>query len=200
MAKQIGKQKKNVETVAESFYRFFRYLLDLCICVYLFLILVVMPFYHQEGYAHIGTDKATFFRYCILYGSRPVILILLIVAVMGVIVWVQKNGFPFQNGIAFKEMGKVFRNQFCVTDCFAIAFAVSVILSYLCSDYREEAMWGATGWFMGLIPQLFSVAVYFLVSRAWKGRRWMVALILPVSAIVFLLGYLNRFKIGRAHV
>lgn len=195
MAKQTGKQKKNVETVAESFYRFFRYLLDLCICIYLLLILAVMPFYHQEGYAHIGTDKATFFRYCILYGSRLVIPILLILAVMGMVVWVQKNGFPFQNGITFKEMGKVFKNQFCTTDWFAIAFAISAILSYLCSDYRDEAKWGATGWFMGLIPQLSSVAVYFLVSRAWKGRRWMVALILPVSATVFLLGYLNRFGI-----
>lgn len=195
MAKQTGKQKKNVETVSETFYRFVRYLLDLCICVYLLLILVVMPFYHQEGYAHIGTDKATFFRYCILYGSRLVIPILLIVAVMGAIVWVQKNGLPFQSRITFKEIGKVFRNQFCVTDWFAIAFAISVILSYLCSDYRDEAKWGATGWFMGLIPQLSSVAVYFLVSRAWKGRRWMVALVLPVSAVVFLLGYLNRFGI-----
>ena len=48
---------------------------------------------------------------------------------------------------------------------------------------------------MGLIPQLTVVLVYFLISRCWKGHKWILLTVFPVSAAVFLLGYINRFGI-----
>lgn len=194
MAKHRRKEK-NVETVAESVFLFLRYLLDMCICVYMTMILVVMPFYYEEGYAHIGTDKGTFFRKCTIYGARLILPLLLIMAVVELIIYVQKNRRGEHDRLSFSSMAAACREKLSVTDLFALIYGISVILSYIGSDYREEAFWGATGWFMGLIPQLTVVAVYFLISRAWEGRGWMAALALPVSAAVFVLGYLNRFGI-----
>lgn len=195
MAKYKGKKQKNVETVAESICNFFRYLLDLCICIYMLLILVIMPFYYEEGFSHIGTDKSTFFKKCITYGGKIALPLFLIAVIMQLAVFIQKNGWPKWNKEFLKNIVSNWKKQFSMTDYFAFAYGIVVVLSYASSAYKEEALWGTTGWYMGMIPQLASIVVYFLISRAWTGRKWIVAMILPVSAVVFVLGYLNRFGI-----
>ena len=41
--------------------------------------------------------------------------------------------------------------------------------------------------------QLGAVIVYFMISRMWQRNDWIVILTLPVSTIVFFLGYMNKF-------
>ncbi len=190
-----NKRKDNVETFAESFYQFFRYLLDLCVCGYMLLIIVVMPFYNEEGYNHIGTDKSTFFRNCIIYGSRLILPVLALTVILSLIIYLQNKGLPDWKQIRFKDVIANCKKNISITDCFALAYGLSVMISYLFSHYKEEALWGTQGWYMGMIPQVTSVVVYFLVSRAWKGRKWMIAVVFAVSAVVFGLGFLNRFGI-----
>ncbi|MBE5884548.1 MAG: O-antigen ligase family protein [Lachnospiraceae bacterium] len=195
MKKKKRSRSSKAEPISVSFYEFFKYVLDLCVCVYIFLILVVMPFYNEEGFNHIGTDKSTFFKNCTIYGSKIVLPLLAIMAVTGVIMHIRTKGIPNGKALSVKSIIAACKKQFSSTDCFALAYGISVIIAYLCSDYKETAMWGVKGWYMGLIPQLTVVVVYFLISRAWTRRNWLVALILPVSFIVFALGYLNRFGI-----
>ena len=45
----------------KTFRSFLEAFIDYGLCIYLILILIVMPFYNREGYSHIGTDKAHFF-------------------------------------------------------------------------------------------------------------------------------------------
>ena len=59
MAKKT-KGKNSVESVAETLCNFSRFLCDIVISVYLFVILAVLPLYNR-GYAQIGTDKENFF-------------------------------------------------------------------------------------------------------------------------------------------
>ena len=54
-------RKKEARALAATFQRYTCIMLDVVACVYILLILVAMPFYHQEGYTHIGTDKSVFF-------------------------------------------------------------------------------------------------------------------------------------------
>lgn len=176
----MGNTKRKL-TIARQF---FGYLLDGMISVYLMLVIVVMPFYNEMGYGHIGTDKAMFFRKISVYavtGIVPVMVILLIL-------WISEKGHPAKAWRDFWEKSSV-------TDRFALVYGVSVILSYLCSNYKENALWGARGWYMGFVPQMFLIAIYFMVSRLWKPKKWLFLLFLPSSAAVFLLGYLNRFGI-----
>lgn len=46
----------------EDLPQIFRTILDYSICICLLVLLAVFPFYNEEGYDHIGTDKSTFFR------------------------------------------------------------------------------------------------------------------------------------------
>lgn len=80
-------------------------------------------------------------------------------------------------------------------DLCALIYSVVLILSYVFTNYREEALWGTKGWYMGLYPQLMLVGIYFFLSRFWKPRKWLFCIIFPVSAAVFLMGCLNRFDI-----
>ena len=67
MTKLLKQEQQKKETLFSSFCRFWQYLLDYIICIYMLLIIVVLPFYNEEGYQHIGTDKHKFFRACFTY-------------------------------------------------------------------------------------------------------------------------------------
>lgn len=200
----MGKNKKRktqkTESITQSIYAFCNYLLDFIVCIYMALILVVMPFYNEEGYTHIGTDKAMFFRQVgIKCGIvlMPVLLVAFFLKFM--LFWKETTGIDKKGKALWQQMWLVCR-EFCrrelsLTDYFAIAYGIAVILSYLGASNKEEALWGTTGWYMGTIPQLMLVFSYFCISRLWSRRDWLLGLVLPTSAIVFVLGYLNRFGI-----
>lgn len=164
--------------------RLLRGLLDYGICLYFLLILAVMPFYFRDGYSHIGTDKAEFFCkvstgfICILVPAATTYL-----AIRTAVRW--KRGRDW-------KLLDIFRNR---TDFFAALYGAALVISYLCSRHKEVALWGAKRWYMGFWPQMFLVLIYFLVSVFWKPRKWMFGLMMTVAAVVFALGYLNRFSV-----
>lgn len=193
MSNKLKSSRKPKESIWSVGSEFLHYLLDGMICVYMLLVIVVMPFYNQEGFLHIGTDKAIFFRRISVYGAwviGPTLVLYLILQGIERVQVQRRNGKTVRLSIWQYCKGKM-----SVTDLFALLYGVSLILSYLCSDYKENTLWGAEGWYMGLLPQMVLVAIYFLVSKCWVKRSWMFLLFFPVSAVTFILGYLNRFGI-----
>lgn len=187
--KRIIQKQKMQESMLEKAYILLHFLCHLCISIYMLLILVVMPFYNEEGYSHIGTDKYTFLKNSSLYMGYILLPVLGVYLIIWLIRLLKKKEKPLPEQVI------VWFRLLSVTDIFAVCFALIVTVSYFSSDYREEALRGTNGWYMGLATQLTLVAVYFLISRLWKKTMWIPAMILPVSGIVFLLGYLNRFGI-----
>lgn len=186
--KLVNETAKHKETKAVfKAYKALRIMIDVSVSAYMILVIAAMPFYNQEGYSHIGTDKSTFFRTISVYGAYVMIPLLLLCFGAYVIIQIREG-----NGL--KEW-KAFRISLSVTDWFAICFALVTIVSYISTDYHSEALWGTRGWYMGMLTQLTFVAVYFLISRLWEKKKWIPALFLPVSTVVFLLGYLNRFGV-----
>ncbi len=165
--------------------------LNVLVSLYMLLIMVVMPFYFTDGYARIGTNKYEFFYEVSMKMGMIMVPFVCIYAGMALYGYFRRE----------KHTGKPeFLKALSVTDWFALSYAVVVLLSYLCSDYKEVtdvggALKGAVGWYMGLISQLIFVAAYFGVSRFWKPQKWMPALWIPVTFVLFTLGYLNRFEI-----
>ncbi len=195
MSSKLKQKKKKTASVVQSLYEFFGQLLSLILLVYLFLILVVMPFYATNGYVSIGTDKANFFKENSLRMGSLALPVILVFCVLGVILYFQKRKSDMSKKSLIKDLLDIFKANMSVTDVFALLFAGSLILSYSCSDYKEQALWGAQGWYIGLAQQLILVLLYFLLSKAWKPNRWMILSVLPVSVIVFVIGYLNRFDV-----
>lgn len=166
----------------KTFCRFLKAIIDYGLCVYLILILAVMPFYNRDGYSHIGTDKAYFFDNII--PKIGWILLPAVAVYLGVLAIILR-----------KEFLDEIRQKINLTDLFAGGYMLILVISYLCSKYKEDALWGAAGWYMGFCPQMALVLTYLLVSKFWSPRRWMIYMTLASSGLVFLLGYLNRMRV-----
>ena len=189
-------KRQRTESIPESIDRLLAGGLKVLVSIIIILVLAVMPFYFQEGFTHIGSDKSYFYR---MGTVRMGWLILPVLALW--LIFFAVNAFRKHRKGMLREWAKTLS----ITDWFALFYGLSAFFSYVCSHYKGAgfwdstgtAFWGTRGWYMGLIPQLTLVAIYFLVSR-FQFRtfaKWLFGLSFPVSAAVFVLGYLNRFNI-----
>lgn len=179
MSNKLKNKRKKEQIMSSAIAReFLESVLDILISMYILAVIVLMPLYNQEGFTHIGTDKFTFLKQCSIISAWFIIPAF----VLFLLAWL------------VEKRGKI-TITLSMTDKFALLYGIGLLLSYLCSGYKKNALWGAGGWYMGLLTQLIILAVYFLISRFWKVWKWQVSLFLPVSGIVFLLGYLNRFGV-----
>lgn len=149
---------------------------------YLLSIFAALPLYMRDGFYMLADAKYLFFR------SVSMIFLLLWLsgaALSGVCRW-RRGHFPGE-----VRRGRTWDGH-SGTDGFAICFALFSVLSYVFSAYKDTAFTGFSGWYMGLLTQLFLVGGYFLVSR-WHEREKMVSGIVWISVTaVCLLGVLNR--------
>lgn len=170
---------KKAESVAETLCSFSGFLCDIVISVYMIVILMVLPLYNK-GYARIGTEKETFFLKTMTYGAKTLLPVFLLWLLFRLVTAVQKKELP-----KFTEWPAGLWKNLSVTDRFAVFYGIAVLVSYLFTNYREEALWGTASWRMGMWTQLGAVIVYFMISRMWQWKSWIPALVLPVSAVVF---------------
>ena len=159
-------------------------ILDFLTCIFMLVVIVGIPLYNKLSYAKIGTEKREFFTAFLTYFDRVLLVFLLIQLILHIIGIVKTSGFHLK---AIKT--------YSLTDLFVAGYFLSVLISYAFSDYRDTAAIGSSSWSMGALMQLSLAGGYFLISRFWKKRLWIPFLMLPVSAILFALGYLNRFGI-----
>lgn len=145
------------------------------VSLYLLVLVVVSPFYAPEGYIDIGINKFQLFQ-----GAGIIFGVLLVPAVLVLLY------------IKWKKKEKI---RWSVTDAAMLVYGAAVILSFLCTDWKDNALWGTDGWYMGTITQLMFVAVYFAVSRFLEKERIWYGIFLVVSFAIFLLGFLNRFSV-----
>lgn len=182
--KKVKRKTDGLQIFAESMCYILSTWIDIVVCLYIFLIIVVLPLYFQNGYEHIGSDKSYIFRQ-ISFKIGMVAYVLLFIYVLMKLV-------EKRHDLSLKTLKP---ENLSVTDVFALVYAVGVVISYFCSTYKDVALLGTDKWYMGTLPQLTFVSIYFFISRLWKKHIWIPALALPVSGIIFFLGFINRFGI-----
>lgn len=171
-AEELNKQDFRMEDFCKE-------AISLLLMAYLFVIFAMFPFYMQNGYVEIGRSKYFLYR-DVTIGAFCLIIPL---AVLGVILR------------CVREKRVRLAKKLSVTDWAVLLYGISVLASYLLSDFQKDALWGENGWYMGLITQLLFVLSYFLVSRFWEYDTKILYAAMLASAAVFLLGLLNRFSI-----
>lgn len=164
--------------------------LDVLACLYMVVLMVILPLHTTTtGYQHIGTEKCLLFRAASLGAWKAILPLVAAYLLCRGIKWLGEKG---GRGIRLPGLS--------VTDIFALVYLAALVCSYLHTPFKGEAEWGDTfygikGWYLGFLTQLLLVGIYFMVSRLWQRRDWLIGLWLPVMAAVTLLGYLNRFGI-----
>ena len=146
---------------------------------YFLVMMVVYPFYIKNGYREIGNVKYYFFRNISL-------------VMVGMMLMIAVCLFLLQR----KEVSVAAHyKRLSGTDWFVYGYFISILLSYVFSSFRKETLWGARGWYMGLVSQLIFVAIYFFFSRFFRWNDKWLYMALLASGLVFLLGILNRYSI-----
>ncbi len=155
---------------------------------YLAAIFLAVPLYYSDGYYRIGDDKFSAF-----FWSTLVFFILMLFALF---TRKRERGRMSLFAGGSEIMVKRLLQRFSPVDIAAAFYGLFVIFSYLCSPYRKDLVFGEPGWHMGLVMRLFSLTLYFLLSRHFdeQGREG-IKLILLSSALVFLYGFLGRFGV-----
>lgn len=182
-------KRQQTESLPKAFQNLLAGVLDWIMCIYMFFILVVMPFYYQDGFSHIGTDKSYFFRQCSLKFSILIVPLLGMYFAAAVAALIQEK----QKGSI--DIKKWLKEHFSITDWFALFYGASVLISYIFSAHKDEAIVGTKGWYMGMFPHLTLIAIYFLISRMWKREKMLPLMALAASTAVFALGILNCFGV-----
>lgn len=149
--------------------------------VYLLLLFGILPLYMQDGLVQIGNVKYLFFR-----NTTIVIGAFWVIAGVAVL-WRQHKG------ITRKSLKALLFS--CKTDIFVWAYLLSGVVSFWGSPDRQAALWGYSGWYMGLVSQVLFVGIYFACSRYYDGSKavWLVGGM--VAGIVTGIGLLNRLDI-----
>lgn len=157
---------------------------NLFITAYLLIIFCVYPFYLRSGYLDIGEAKNEFF----LFVSFAAVGIM---SVCGFLLLVEKF-FKKDPG---REAYLINWDKVSATDLFVLLYATSVFMSFVFTQYREEALWGTEGWYIGFVFLILLCCLYFFISRMWDGNRKVFYALIVSSAVVFLLGICNRFSV-----
>lgn len=150
---------------------------------YFLVMALIYPIYAPGGYMRIGDVKYKLFWYVSLTTFAVMAVVILAAVLIAAVC-----------GSSGRRLVSFYR-QMSVTDWFAYGYFVAVMLSYLCSDYKETALRGADGWYMGAAVQMIFVLLYFLFSRYFHEKRGWIGVWLVVSAAVFLLGICNRYSV-----
>lgn len=194
---------------------------SLLLTAYLFIMFCMFPFYLRNGYMEIGKEKYNFYKaitvggFCLIV---PMAVLCLVVHAVNRLKCnpriesnrteidgleeemkgrdeVEKGGGEEETEKEVREPCGGWRGRMSGTDVAVLAYGVCVILSYIGSDFKQTALWGETGWYMGAITQLAFVLSYFLISRFWEYEEKLLFCFLAAAAVVFFLGVLNRFSI-----
>lgn len=195
-----GAIRGNIEAVRVQGSGFHNKICRGILIVYFIGIAVIYPFYAPGGYLRIGEVKYGFFRNASLAALAAVGGVILLSALIGRDrEWIVKH---------YRQMS--------VTDWFVYGYCLAVMISYLCSAYKEDALWGAEGWYMGVVSQLIFALLYFFFSRYFclpfttrnpggsiSRRRFSagafvqkcLGLWLWAAGGVFLLGICNRYSV-----
>lgn len=158
----------------------------LLLTAYLFIVFCLYPFYLKDGYTDVGREKFNFYKVMTIGGFS-----LILPLVFACVLFRIKENAGKEGGIR-RIFGEI---RFSATDWMVAAYGVSVLVSYLCSEFKETALWGEKGWNMGLLTQLAFVLSYFLVAHFWEYEEKLLLAFMAAAAAVFFLGLLNRFSI-----
>lgn len=189
MSSRLTKKKKTgKKTFGGQLFEDNREVLNVLTVVFMGMVIVGIPFYTKFTYGSIGTDKRVMFTGFLQFYWKLVLPF-----------WGLHLGLFVVECARRKECSLAsVRSRLArlsVTDWCVVGYMGVVAISYLSSDYQDVAALGNDKWSMGALMQLSLGAGYFLISRFWNRKVWMAGLMLPVSGVLFLLGYMNRFNV-----
>lgn len=161
------------------------------ISFFLSILVVVFPLIYHKSYTDILETKYKCY-YLSTLGMMVVLLILSII--MMIIDQMEFKGEHTKNFFSALLPSR-WKDTFCAPDVAILLFWVIAAISTLQSDYLFEAFWGNEGRYTGLFLLTLYTAVYFIVSRFWKVKGWILEAFLISGLIMCYIGITDYFQL-----
>ena len=183
MAKKITK--------SQSFNLTCQNLISSAIGIFLFIMFLLFPLYYDDFYFNILITKWGFYTKC----AVSILAVCIFLALVFMFVdWTEMKGQNTKQ--LFSRLLPVnWRQTFSLADAAVLVFLIICGISTLMSDYRMEALTGTQGRRTGLGLTCLYVLVYFLVSRFWKAKNWLLEVFLVSGMLVCILGIGDYFHL-----
>ena len=150
-------------------------IIEYLLAIVLIILCIAVPFYASDGYHQIGNAKFAAYR-AVMIGGGAVLLTAMI---------------PY----GFFRVKEHRRPQISVTDGFVFAYLILSGISVISGGFYQDALWGYTGWNMGLMSQISFVLLYLMLSRFGRYYRLILAVLCLAAGIVYGIGILHRLLI-----
>lgn len=155
--------------------------------IYLFVIFIIYPYYHRNGFVKMGYLK---YRFFLISSVIMLAAAIVLAAVYGIAALRDREKPPLRlHAVSVSAL-----------DYAVLAYGAFAFLSYWRSDFRKAAWEGAQGWYMGMQMQLILILLYAVISRCRIETSRVTAYILIGSAIAFVFAVLHRFMIDPLHM
>lgn len=161
------------------------------ITIFLLLLVTGFPLIYHHSYVDILETKYKFYYVTVL--AMLAVLLLLSLAML----FVDRKEYKGQHA---KELfsglkPKNWKTTFSAADAGVILFWVFCVISTLQSEYFYEAFWGNEGRYSGLFLITLYVAFYFVVSRFWNMKWWILELFLASGLVMCYIGITDYFQL-----
>lgn len=161
------------------------------ITVFLLFLTLVFPLIYHHSYVDILETK--YYTYCVIViGMLAVTLVLALVMLF---VDCKEYGGEHARDLFSRLAPANWRKTFSAADGAVLIFWLISLISTLQSEYVFESFWGNEGRYTGLFLTTWYVAFYFVVSRFWKGKGWIIELFLASGMIMCVIGITDYFQL-----
>ncbi len=167
-AKTVSEETTNKYTVANSLTNY-----------YLAIMFSFFPLFLSEAYAHARMDKYWFY----------LIATTVLVVSVGLCMLLSRSEAK-RSG----EQSKLIL-PLSVTDIFMLCYLGMAVFSTLLSDYKEDSFLGTGGRNNGLLLLMMYLLMYFVITRNYVQKDYVLIIYLVTSSLIALLTVLNFFYI-----
>lgn len=175
-----GPKDKSIHSKSEIF----RSLTEYSTAAIFMIMCILLPLYMKDGYKAIGEAKSDSYKAYMI----PALVILLVAGAVHLAVFLAEER---KQGSLLKSV----RDSVSKADLFVLAYLILSVVAMICGGFYKTAIWGYSGWNMGLMAQISFVLIYFFVSRYGTYYQSILKAMCIVALITFVLAILNRLNI-----
>lgn len=168
--------------------------------VFLLTLMVGLPLYLHDSYFDVLQAKYQWYYISFLLMLAVVLVLSLI---MLIIDFKEFGGEHAKMLFSALKPGN-WKNTFHPADAAVLIFWGISVISTFQSEYFYESFWGNEGRYSGLFLMTLYVVMYFIVSRFWRGKAFIMQAFLAAGLIVCGIGITDYFRLDilnfRTHI
>ena len=159
--------------------------------VYVFIILVIFPLYTHDKYFDILGARYVFFK------VMSIVLVSILIFLGLLYFFIDANN-QVTSPPAIKRFINSFRienikKHIVITDVFFLIMIISMIISTIGSDFREESFFGNAGRYQGLECWIIYFITYIAVTRTFKFKSFYLDFAILAGCFACIWGTLDFF-------